>query len=194
MSSALEVEPRPTDRRSRLWLVAAAALVVLVAVLAYLFQPWRAFTTVTVVEAVPSVAAPSPSGAPQAPAPSVAATSPAPAQGPSVLLKGSFVSQAHETSGTASVLRLPDGSRVLRLEGLRTSDGPDLKVWLTAAPATAAGAQQVDADAYRSLGDLKGNVGDQNYVIPADVDLAALHTVSIWCARFSVSFGAAALE
>jgi hypothetical protein len=82
---------------------------------------------------------------------------------------------------------------VLRLEGLRTSDGPDLKVWLTAAPATADGGRQVESSPHRALGELKGNVGDQNYAVPADVDLATLRTASIWCERFSVSFGAAAM-
>ena len=40
---------------------------------------------------------------------------------------------------------------------------------------------------------LKGNVGSSNYVIPPDVDLTVLRSVSIWCARFHVSFAAAAL-
>jgi hypothetical protein len=44
-----------------------------------------------------------------------------------------------------------------------------------------------------SLGDLKGNKGNQNYPIPADVDLADYTAVSIWCERFAVSFGAAEL-
>jgi electron transfer DM13 len=171
MSTVPQVQPPQPARRSRLWLVAIAAAAVLVAVLAYLFQPWRLFTTVTVREAAP----------------------PAASQASSVLLRGTFVSQAHETTGTASVLRLSDGSKVLRLEGLRTSDGPDLKVWLTAAPATAEGGEQVEAVPYRALGDLKGNAGDQNYAVPADADLSTLRTVSIWCERFSVSFGAAAL-
>jgi hypothetical protein len=171
MSTVPQVQPRRPARRSRLWLVAIAAAAVVLAVLAYLFQPWRLLTTVTVREAAPSAAA----------------------QASSVLLRGTFVSQAHDTAGTASVLQLPDGSRVLRLEGLRTSDGPDLKVWLTAAPATGEGGPQVDDGAYRSLGDLKGNAGDQNYAVPGDLDLKTLRTVSIWCERFSVSFGAAAL-
>jgi hypothetical protein len=171
MSTIPQVQPRQPARRSRLWLVAIAAAVVAVAVLAYLFQPWRLLTTVTVREAAPSAGA----------------------QASSVLLRGTFVSQAHDTAGTASLLQLPDGSRVLRLEGLRTSDGPDLKVWLTGAPATDEGGPQVDDGPYRSLGDLKGNAGDQNYAVPGDVDLKTLRTVSIWCERFSVSFGAAAL-
>jgi hypothetical protein len=91
------------------------------------------------------------------------------------------------------ILELNDGSRVLRVEGLDTSDGPDLKVWLSDQPVI----DGVDCwgvfddGAYVSLGDLKGNRGNQNYLIPADVDLADYTAVSIWCERFAVSFGAA---
>jgi hypothetical protein len=44
-----------------------------------------------------------------------------------------------------------------------------------------------------SLGDLKGNIGDQNYEIPTDVDLEEFSTVEIWCERFGVGFGSATL-
>jgi len=44
-----------------------------------------------------------------------------------------------------------------------------------------------------NLGELKGNLGDQNYEIPAGVDLAEFNTVEIWCERFSVGFGSAVL-
>lgn len=43
------------------------------------------------------------------------------------------------------------------------------------------------------LGDLKGNIGAQNFVIPDDVDLSRYNTVSVWCVRFRVVFGTAAL-
>jgi len=44
------------------------------------------------------------------------------------------------------------------------------------------------------LGELKGNIGDQNYTIGADVDLSRYRSVVIWCERFSVAFGAAAID
>ena len=43
------------------------------------------------------------------------------------------------------------------------------------------------------LGVLKGNVGDQNYELPAAVDLGRYRAVTIWCKRFSVNFGTAPL-
>ncbi len=190
--------------------VAAVLAVVALGAAAAAFQPWRLLTNTTVEEALPSSAAapaaPTASGRAtagtatagtgQASAPGTqpaAGTAAAPAAAPRTLLRGSFVSQAHDTSGTALVLQLADGSRVLRLEGLDTDDGPDLKVWLTDAPATSAGADAVGRGRYLALGDLKGNRGNQNYPIPAGADLSGLTTVSIWCDRFDVSFGAAAL-
>jgi len=84
---------------------------------------------------------------------------------------------------------------VLRLEGLDTSDGPALHVWLSDQPVRTgpSGWGVFDDGAHADLGDLKGNRGDQNYPVPASVDLGRLTSVSIWCARFHVSFGAAAL-
>jgi hypothetical protein len=43
------------------------------------------------------------------------------------------------------------------------------------------------------LGSLKGNIGDQNYDVPANVDLNKYRAVTIWCARFGVNFGTAPL-
>lgn len=45
-----------------------------------------------------------------------------------------------------------------------------------------------------SLGKLKGNKGDQNYTVPAEVNIADYSSVTIWCDRFDVSFGAAPLR
>jgi hypothetical protein len=124
-----------------------------------------------------------------------AATTSAPPAGPVELARGELISHEHATTGTARVLQLEDGSRVLRLEGLDTSNGPDLRVWLTDAPVIEGrdGWFVFDDGASVDLGELKGNQGDANYEIPADVDLDALTSVSIWCARFAVSFGAAEL-
>lgn len=111
---------------------------------------------------------------------------------PQVLASGTFVDGEHATSGTAVILQLPDGSRFLRLEGFSTSDGPDVDVALTD---VAAGGEwgSYDDGRYVHLGDLKGTDGNQNYAIPADVDLAGLTSVVIWCDRFNVAFGTAAV-
>lgn len=105
---------------------------------------------------------------------------------------GNFVDRDHPASGRAIVLATTDGPRYLRLEGLRTDNGPDLRVFLSSATADA-GLPGLDEDVV-DLGPLKGNLGHQNYVIPPGTDLERYRTVVIWCARFSVAFGAAQLS
>lgn len=166
--------------------VLLAALVLAVGL--YLFQPWRLFTSSTVVEEVPVAVAPPSTLA----GPSVSH----PPAGPRQLAAGQLISHEHASSGIVKILELPDGSRVLRFEGLDTSDGPDLRVWLSDAPVIqgAAGWHVFDDGAHLDLGALKANKGDQNYAIPADADIAGYSSVSVWCARFAVSFAAAELK
>jgi Electron transfer DM13 len=107
------------------------------------------------------------------------------------LSTSSFRSLGHATSGRASALVLPDGRRFLRLDGLRTSNGPDLHVYLSAAPVDAP--RDSFDDDFVSLGRLRANQGNQNYAIPAGVTLDRYRSVVIWCRRFTYAFGAAAL-
>ncbi|MGW6707991.1 DM13 domain-containing protein [Streptomyces sp. NPDC054956] len=174
---------REGRRRGPLVIGAVAVAVVLVAIGLYWFQPWKLWQDRTVREALPGV-----SSSPSAPAASAA-------PGPRTLARGTFISHEHTTTGTVKILRLSDGSRVLRLEGLDTSDGPDLRVWLTDSPVKEGkeGWHVFDDGRHLSLGGLKGNKGDQNYDIPADVNLSEYRSVAIWCDRFDVSFGAAEL-
>lgn len=168
--------------RVLLGLTVAAALGV--AALA-VFQPWLLFVDVRVEETLPST--------PPAPAPSSSMT--ADPAAPVTLASGTFISHEHATTGTASIVQQPDGSRVLAIAGLDTSNGPDLHVWLSAADVVegSAGWHTAGSAAYVDLGPLKGNLGDQVYEIPPDADLTAIRSVSIWCVRFAVSFGAAQL-
>jgi hypothetical protein len=99
---------------------------------------------------------------------------------------------AHETKGTATVHRLPDGKRVLRLTEFATSNGPDVRVYLVAA-SDATDNETVKKAGFVELGRLKGTEGDQNYHVPADLDLGKYRAVTIWCRRFSVNFGTAPL-
>jgi hypothetical protein len=99
------------------------------------------------------------------------------------LVSGNFDGTSrYEVEGDALVLNDGTDQRFLRLENFVSSNGPDLKVYLRAAD-----------DQFVDLGDLKGNIGDQNYEIPTDVDLAVFDTVQIWCERFGVLFGDAPL-
>ncbi|MFE1347901.1 DM13 domain-containing protein [Streptomyces sp. NPDC058757] len=179
---------RVTKRRR--WAAAVVAAVIAVAGLMW-FKPWALWVDETVHEALPSATAPSGTGAvPADPSPSAPPTEPA---GPATVARGSFISHEHATTGTVRIVRLADGSHTLRLEGLDTSNGPDLHVWLSDAPVKegTAGWRVFDDGKYVDLAKLKGNKGDQNYPLPADLDLSAYTSVSIWCDRFDVSFGAA---
>jgi hypothetical protein len=113
-------------------------------------------------------------------------------EGPAMLLSGEFRTGAHETSGTATVYRAADGKQILRLANFKTSNGPDVRVYLVKA-GDVANEETVKNAGFVDLGPLKGNMGDQNYEIPTTVDLASHRAVSVWCRRFSVNFGAAAL-
>jgi hypothetical protein len=112
---------------------------------------------------------------------------------PMAVAKGSFKSLAHETRGSASIYQLADGRHTLRLSEFETSNGPDVHVYLTAAEVDK-GNDSIKQAGFIDLGSMKGNKGDQNYEIPADVDLNKFRNVTIWCARFGVNFGQAALS
>jgi hypothetical protein len=181
-----------TARRRRWLRLVAAALVGAAVFVLYWFQPQKLFTDDQVDEAIPSATteaadvAPPPGGSAASAPPATAAPTE-----PVELARGEFVSLDHGTSGSARVLELADGRRIVRLEGLDTSNGPDLYVYLS--PSTAGGDESAFDDDHLDLGRLKGNQGDQNYDLPADVDLARFASVVIWCDRFDSAFGAADL-
>ena len=164
--------------RRRTWI---AGLVVLGAIGWYLFRPELLFVKTRVNESLPTeVAAQTAVGASVAEAPA------------GVLLSGPFHSVAHETRGTAAVHELGAGRRVLRLTDFATSNGPDVRVYLVAAP-DASDNETVTKAGFVELGKLKGTEGDQNYDIPADLDLEKYRAVTIWCRRFSVNVATAPL-
>lgn len=107
-----------------------------------------------------------------------------------VLLEAQFMGADafHMGAGSAKVYQLPDSGRVLRFENFSVTNGPDLHVLL------ATGSAVTDRDSlgeYVDLGSLKGNLGDQNYEIPADVDLGMYQSVVIYCVPFHVVFATA---
>ena len=136
------------------------------------FRPERLFVNAKVNDAMPASLANAPETA---------------------LASGSFHSVAHDTKGTASVYQLTDGKRILRLSNFETSNGPDVHVYFVAAN-DASDSDTVKKAGFLELGSLKGNIGDQNYDLPSDADLAKYRAVTIWCKRFSVNFGTAPLN
>ncbi|MBA3532950.1 MAG: DM13 domain-containing protein [Ardenticatenales bacterium] len=110
-----------------------------------------------------------------------------------VLAQGSFYSVAHDGRGSAKIYQLEDGSRLLRFENFMVLNGPELHVYLVPSnPVPNTTGQEIPGSV--DLGRLKGNVGDQNYILPADLDLTPFNSVVIWCQPFAVPFIAAPLS
>ncbi len=111
-----------------------------------------------------------------------------------VLSMGNFrdADSFHKGSGTATVYLLEDGSHVLRFEDFRVTNGPDLRVLLSKA-ADIANKGEFQQYEYVELDRLKGNIGNQNYVIPADLDISEYGSVVIYCKPFHVLFSVAPL-
>jgi len=157
-------------------IVLAVVAVLALGVAWYLFRPERLWINKSVSEGLPAVEA---------------SMRPESAE-PKLLASGDFHDGSHETSGKAAIYQLEDGSRVLRLTDFHTSNGPDVQVYLVAAD-DATDNETVTKAGFVHVGALKGNIGDQNYVLPADVDLSKHRAVTVWCRRFGVNFGTAPL-
>lgn len=210
--------PGSRGRRRRRLLVGGGVAAVVVALAAFVlvvFQPHKLFIDDRVDEALPGLvvtgSAETAAEAPVAEAPAAEApadpsaveppptTIPVPTDPlelalaeaqltgvPVAVSSGEFASLDHPASGQAYLVVQPDGSRLLRIENLDTDNGPDLRVVLSTA--------EVGTGTYDDLielGRLKGNIGNQNYEIPAELDLSAVRSVVIWCERFSSPFGEA---
>jgi hypothetical protein len=122
-------------KRKRRWVMVATVGGAVLALGLVLFKPWLLFVDVRVDEQLPTVAAsavqlPSAPSAPSKPPSGTITKVPA---GPVQLAEGSLISHEHATSGTVRIIREPGGKRVLTLEKLDTSNGPDVHVWLSAA-------------------------------------------------------------
>lgn len=109
------------------------------------------------------------------------------------LLSGSFsgADDFHQGSGTAAIYQLEDGSNILRFEDFDVTNGPDLHVLLVPNEDPTG---REDITGYVDLGSLKGNVGNQNYEIPADVDIDDYGSIVIYCQPFHVLFASATLS
>jgi hypothetical protein len=105
-----------------------------------------------------------------------------------------IVDGIHKGEGAASLVRLPDGQTVLRLEDdFGVTNGPDLYVYLSGSAAPRTTAELHETGAFE-VAQLKGNVGGQNYGLPDDLDLSKFRSVVIYCRRFTTVFSTARLD
>lgn len=118
-------------------------------------------------------------------------TAPGPPAAPVLLGAGQFVGLAgHEGTGDAGFFALDSGRLALRFENFDIENGPDLRLYVVPGRAKLA---PNDGSLY--LGELRGNVGDQTYDLPADFVLAPGDwTVLVWCEAFDVEFVAATIS
>ena len=109
---------------------------------------------------------------------------------PTVLHSGTFVDadSFHQGSGNATIFELPGGDRILRLEDFMVTNGPDLHVYLATGSKPSG---RDDLGEHIDLGALKGNIGDQNYEIPVNLELDDYQSVVIYCVPFHVVFSTA---
>ena len=98
----------------------------------------------------------------------------------------------HKGSGDVSLYRLANGDTVLRFEDLDVTNGPDLHVLVSMHPDPMTKGELQNAG-YSTLGQLKGNRGDQNYEVPSSVNPNSIGSVIIYCMPFHVIFSVAPL-
>lgn len=141
-----------TVRRQKRLVAITVAVIVLALVLAlWWFQPQKLLIDQRMDEALP--------GVPEASAEEDGVAAGSSAADLDTLAQGEFRGLDHSSSGRAVLLALADGSQVLRFEDLETDNGPDLRVYLSTAPAD--GPDDAFAVDFVDLGPLKGNVGNR---------------------------------
>lgn len=104
------------------------------------------------------------------------------------ILSGTFsdADAIHKGTGTANIIETDDGPILIFEDNFKTTNGPDLFVYLSPNPA---GESLGD---FASLGKLKSISGSQAYSLPENYK--DYKTVVIWCRAFSTTFTTAELR
>ncbi len=185
--------PSSIRRHPRIWVGVGILLAALGAFALYWFEPQALFIDEEVNEAIPEVVQEEATDTGAASDEGDGVERAAPAR-PQTLSRGNFGKLGgYEVEGTARVLAVSERDRIVRFENFSVSNGPDLKVYLSSAPPRVTD-EAAYAQDFVNLGQLKGNVGNQNYEIPTDVDVSEYRSVVIWCERFAVGFAVAPVD
>jgi hypothetical protein len=114
-------------------------------------------------------------------------------QGARVVARGEFLRVERRGEGEALLYRLPNGRHALRFEGFATLASTDLFVWLSESenPETSADAYTAP---YVELAELRSTAGEQNYLLPRDVDVDAIRSIVLWCEPVRIAYAAAVLS
>lgn len=105
--------------------------------------------------------------------------------GQTLLLSGTFESNAHSTKGSAKIYEDKSNKRTLVVEGYKGDPGPDLRIYM---------AEDTKAKNFVEISDKVVTTGDFVVVLPASVDVSKQKFVLIWCKQFAVLFGNAPLK
>ena len=109
------------------------------------------------------------------------------------LSAGSFYGIDQDGEGTATLYRLPDGRRALRLAPFSVTTNTDLFVWASGAALPRTSAEALSTP-HVALAELKATVGAQNYLVPDDVPADRLRSVVVWCEPVRTAYAAASLR
>ncbi|MEK7227367.1 MAG: DM13 domain-containing protein [Patescibacteria group bacterium] len=90
----------------------------------------------------------------------------------------------HTGTGNVSVLKAGDKYIIRFEENFDVANGPDLYVGFGKDGKYVKGTE---------IAKLKGNIGSQNYEVPANINLEEYNEIWIWCRAFSVGFAKAKL-
>ena len=114
-----------------------------------------------------------------------------------VVKQGSFYdgphAPGHKVSGEARVVQGAEGGFEIQLSDFVSDAGPDVYIILSTAERPTKDAH-VKGSTWVPIGKRLALTGDQSYPVPASVAIEDFKSVGIWCKRYSVLFGAAALE
>ena len=172
-------------------IVKPQAIRVVISSVAALALAWvmfaNAYRDKTVVETLRGLDAPTATTVlPAGPAPVAATPTTIAPAGPVRLRSAALYGIDHRASGTASIIRTPDGRHVVGLEEIDIEPGPDYRVYVVP------GRSETTSEGAVELDGLRGNQGTQFYDVPADVDVGSGEwTVLVWCKRFAVPVAAA---
>lgn len=85
-----------------------------------------------------------------------------------------------QAEGALTIFELADGRKLLRIDDLNVTNLPGMGVWLSAATAPTTEEEMQAGNTYQLVDVLLGNVGSQNYILAADVDLEQYRSVVLY--------------
>ena len=104
--------------------------------------------------------------------------------GATLISQSSFSSNAHTSTGCVRIYS-KSGSKYLVLEGFKTDNGPDVRIYLS---------KSTNNNEFIDLGGLKSTLGNFNYSFDSAINTTDYKYVLVWCKDYSVLFGNALLQ